>query len=146
LDKGNIFLREWLTASPVTPDIIVIGFQEIIDLESKKTTAKSLIKSKKKQQTEEASRRYGLWRDRLQLAVKEAHPNESYSLVKSEHLVGLFSCMFVRRAEVYSVTGVAASMVKTGFGGRYGNKVGKRIVFLYLSNIELGWYCYEIDY
>jgi hypothetical protein len=33
------FLKEWLTASPVTPEIIVIGFQEIIDLESKKTTA-----------------------------------------------------------------------------------------------------------
>ncbi|KAI8055388.1 Endonuclease/exonuclease/phosphatase [Syncephalis plumigaleata] len=118
------FLKEWLTASPVTPDIIVVGFQEIIDLESKKTTAKSLLKSKKKAQTEEASRRYGLWRSRLVVAVQEAHPNETYSLLKSEHLVGLFSCMFVRRTIYDSVAGVTASMVKTGFGGRYGNKGG----------------------
>ncbi|KAI9598136.1 Endonuclease/exonuclease/phosphatase [Syncephalis fuscata] len=118
------FLKEWLTASPVTPDIIVIGFQEIIDLESKKTTAKSLLKSKKKAQNEEASRRYGLWRSRLVVAVQEAHPSETYSLLKSEHLVGLFSCMFVRRTVYDSVAGVTASMVKTGFGGRYGNKGG----------------------
>jgi hypothetical protein len=94
-----------------------------------------LLKSKKKAQTEEASRRYGLWRSRLVVAVQEAYPNETYSLLKSEHLVGLFSCMFVRRTIYDSVAGVTASMVKTGFGGRYGNKVSSSnrcTLFFYL--------------
>ena len=43
-------------------------------------------------------------------------------MVKSESLVGLFTCVFVRQSEFRNVRETAISTVKTGMGGRYGNK------------------------
>lgn len=109
------------------PDIIVFGFQELIDLESKKLTAKSLLlgggKKKANDLGDRVSRQYRAWYDKLIQIVRYAMPPTcGYLLVQSESLVGLFTCVFVKQTEFKHVRELAISTVKTGMGGRYGNK------------------------
>ncbi|SNX85752.1 uncharacterized protein MEPE_04461 [Melanopsichium pennsylvanicum] len=108
------------------PDIIVFGFQELIDLESKKLTAKSLLLGGKKRANDlgdRVSRQYRAWYDKLIQIVRYAMPPTcGYLLVQSESLVGLLTCVFVKQTEFKNVRELAISTVKTGMGGRYGNK------------------------
>ncbi|SPO28411.1 uncharacterized protein UTRI_04808 [Ustilago trichophora] len=109
------------------PDIIIFGFQELIDLESKKLTAKSLLlgggKKKANDLGDRVSRQYRAWYDKLISIVRYAMPPTcGYLLVQSESLVGLFTCVFVKQTEFKNVRELAISTVKTGMGGRYGNK------------------------
>ncbi|GAK68070.1 DNase I-like protein [Moesziomyces antarcticus] len=109
------------------PDIIVFGFQELIDLESKKLTAKSLLlgggKKKANDLGDRVSRQYRAWYDKLIQIVRYAMPPTcGYLLVQSESLVGLFTCVFVKQTEFKNIRELAISTVKTGMGGRYGNK------------------------
>ncbi|KAG6333296.1 hypothetical protein ID866_5792 [Astraeus odoratus] len=111
-----------------SPDVIVFGFQEVIDLENRKMAAKTvLLGGKKKGEegkiSEKVTSSYKRWHDRLVLAVKLAMPPESpYTVVHTENLVGLFTCMFVKNAERLSLTDAAITTIKRGMGGRYGNK------------------------
>ncbi|OLL21796.1 putative inositol polyphosphate 5-phosphatase [Neolecta irregularis DAH-3] len=96
-------------------DLIIFGFQELVDLENKKLTAKSLLKSKKKdanQMHEHMSHQYRLWQDRLVQQVKISMPaNEPFTLIHCSHLV-----------ERSRVRNLSATTVKTGLGGLHGNK------------------------
>lgn len=46
-----------------------------------------------------------------------------YSVVHTENLVGLFSCVFVKSSEKAAFNDVAINTIKRGMGGRYVNKV-----------------------
>ncbi|KAI6012385.1 Endonuclease/exonuclease/phosphatase [Pisolithus marmoratus] len=110
------------------PDIIAFGFQEVIDLESRKMAAKTvLLGGKKKGEdgkiSEKVTSSYKRWHDRLVSAVKMAMPSDSpYTVTHTESLVGLFTCIFVKNAHRVSVKDVAITTIKRGMGGRYGNK------------------------
>jgi hypothetical protein len=83
---------------------------------------------------------YRLWHDRLVQAVRLAMPPECpYTVVHTGDMVGvsspcsssapsltkylqLFSCIFVKNSERAGLRDVALTTVKTGMGGRYGNK------------------------
>ena len=68
---------------------------------------------------------YKRWHDRLIQAVKLAMPPESpYTVIHTESLVGLFTCMFIKNSERASLKDAAIATIKRGMGGRYGNKVG----------------------
>ncbi|KAG9293362.1 hypothetical protein G9A89_007608 [Geosiphon pyriformis] len=130
------FLRLCFTSIDA-PDLIVIGFQEIIDLESKKMTAKTMLMSKKKadkQLNENITQRYRLWRDKLVRAVREhaAFGNRcDYKLVKAENLVGLFTCVFVKDTEWKRLKNIDVTKCKTGLGGYHGNKGAIATRFIY---------------
>lgn len=49
---------------------------------------------------------------------------ELYHLLHTAHLVGLFSCIFVRAPLRERIRSISAVEVKRGLGGRSGNKVG----------------------
>ncbi|KPV75724.1 uncharacterized protein RHOBADRAFT_13733 [Rhodotorula graminis WP1] len=120
------FLRNALT-SVDNPDIISIGFQEVIDLEDKKLTAKSMLMGKKKamdgKMSDSISSGYRQWHDKLVQAVRLNMPPESpYTVVHVADMIGLFSIVFVKSSEVPRLRDVAHITVKTGMGGRYGNK------------------------
>ncbi|KAL1914808.1 uncharacterized protein VTP21DRAFT_7900 [Calcarisporiella thermophila] len=120
------FLKQWLTPLE-TPDIISIGFQEIVNLESKKNNAKVFLAGKKKnntQQEEEMTHRCRLWHDRLVRALRDYFPGESYTLIKSADLMGLFSCIFIRDTELPHLRDKGLTLVKTGLKGYHGNKGG----------------------
>ncbi|GJN88709.1 hypothetical protein Rhopal_001675-T1 [Rhodotorula paludigena] len=122
------FLHNVLT-SVESPDIISFGFQEVIDLEDKKLTAKSMLIGKKNKtdgkMSDSLSSAYRQWHDALVRAVRLSLPAETpYTVVHVGDLIGLFSCIFVKNSEMSRLRDVALVSVKTGMGGRYGNKGG----------------------
>ncbi|KII96201.1 hypothetical protein PLICRDRAFT_241902 [Plicaturopsis crispa FD-325 SS-3] len=129
-DPANINFLQDVLGSVDSPDIISFGFQEVIDLESRKMAAKTVLlggkhKSDEGKISEKVSSSYKRWYDRLTLAVRLAMPPEApYTVVHTENLVGLFNCVFVKNTERISLKDVAISTIKRGMGGRYGNKGG----------------------
>ncbi|KAI8816840.1 uncharacterized protein EV422DRAFT_544186 [Fimicolochytrium jonesii] len=121
--EDNTFLVRWL-GSTENPDIIVVGFQELVDLESKKVTAKQLLKGTKKSQQSHMDHRFKMWREALIKGVRDAHPKAGYRLLECRQLVGLFQCVFIRESEGAKLKDVAVDMVKTGLKGYHGNKGG----------------------
>lgn len=70
------------------------------------------------------SRQYRVWKDYLALCIREHMPiNESYVLLHTASLIGLFTCVFVRQETRERITNVSAAEVKRGMGGLHGNKV-----------------------
>ncbi|KFX96014.1 hypothetical protein V490_03564 [Pseudogymnoascus sp. VKM F-3557] len=123
-DQDASFLKNLLTSSG-SPDILIFGFQELVDLEDKKATAMSFFKSKKKDASdqERMSHQYRDWRDYLIRCLDDYMPkNELYHLLQSSTLVGLFTCIFVKSHLRDRVKNLSASEVKRGMGGLHGNK------------------------
>ncbi|KAJ7476908.1 Endonuclease/exonuclease/phosphatase [Mycena galericulata] len=137
-DPANInFLQDALT-SVDCPDIITFGFQEVVDLESRKMVAKNVLLGRKDKQdvsiaqitglsglSEKVTTAYRKWYDHLVLAVRLAMPAQvPYTAIHTESLVGLFTCVFVKNSERMSVKDNVITSLKRGMGGRYGNKGG----------------------
>ncbi|KAI1293974.1 hypothetical protein EDD11_008293 [Mortierella claussenii] len=122
--------ESWLTSMDQEgpPDIISVGFQEIVDLESKKMTAKSLLKGSKRAETETISKQYKRWQIYLTNKVRELYApmGINFKLLECSNLVGLFSCVFVRDQEWENIRSewTHVDMVKTGLKGYHGNKGG----------------------
>ncbi|KAK9380536.1 Endonuclease/exonuclease/phosphatase [Kockiozyma suomiensis] len=117
------FLKR-LLAEADDPEIIVFGFQELVELDNKTVTAKSIFKKKKHKDKDNIqqhmSHQYQAWQTRLEEVV--ATLPSSYYLLRSENLVGLYSCIFVKEVERSYIRNLNSSTVKTGLGGLHGNK------------------------
>jgi hypothetical protein len=137
-DDSNFF-RDYLT-SRNAPDIFVFGFQELVDLEDKKTTAKAFFKSKKKDannEHEHMSHQYRAWRDHLTRCLEDFMPtDEPYTLLHTASLVGLFTCVFVKTSERQRIKHVHTAEIKRGMGGLHGNK-GALIMRMVLDDSSL---------
>ncbi|KAF8511096.1 DNase I-like protein [Gautieria morchelliformis] len=124
----NVNFLENVLHSVDSPDIIVFGFQELIDLENRSLTAKTVLLGNQKKKTdgtisEKVSRSYRMWHERLVHAVRLAMPvDDPYVVAHTDSLVGLFSCIFVRQRQKHLLRDSAITAVKRGMGGRYGNK------------------------
>ncbi|KAF1809603.1 DNase I-like protein [Eremomyces bilateralis CBS 781.70] len=130
------FFQEHLTAQE-PPDILIFGFQELVDLEDKKVTAKSFFKKKKdSNEKEHMSHRYREWRDHLARCLQEHIPDHTYVLLHTCNLIGLFTCIFVKDTERQRISYFGASEVKLGMGGYHGNK-GSLIVRFVLDDTSL---------
>jgi hypothetical protein len=132
------FIREMLQAYDA-PDILVFGFQELVDLEDKKVTAKSFFKKSKKSDAptqEHMSHQYRAWRDHLVRELDEWIPSHPYNLLHTANLVGLFTCVFVKASERMKIRSVNAAEVKLGMGGMHGNK-GALIVRFVLDDSSI---------
>ncbi|PGH00708.1 hypothetical protein AJ79_08128 [Helicocarpus griseus UAMH5409] len=131
--KDSKFIKEAVHADN-PPDILVFGFQELVDLENKKITAKSLLMGSKKKDSadkEHMSRQYRVWKDYLASCIHDIMPlNEPYVLLHTSNLIGLFTCVFVKQAERQRITGISAAEVKRGMGGLHGNKGALVLRFL----------------
>ncbi|KIK55840.1 hypothetical protein GYMLUDRAFT_87502 [Collybiopsis luxurians FD-317 M1] len=150
---ANISFFHDVLNSVDSPDIIEFGFQEVIDLESRKMAAKGMLMSttgansngalsltKKMRErdrdreeggtmllglSDKVSGAYKRWYDALLLAVRLAMPpDRPYTVLHTESMVGLFTCVLVKNSERGAVKDVAINTVKRGMGGRYGNKGG----------------------
>jgi WD40 repeat protein len=121
-------LNDALHSVDSPPDIIVFGFQEVIDLESRRMMAYNVLLGGKKKTDdgllEKVTGAYKRWKDRLVLAVQAAMPKDvSYCVTHNESLIGLFSCIFVKNKERPTFDDVSVTTIKRGMGGWYGNKV-----------------------
>lgn len=70
------------------------------------------------------SRQYRVWIDHLNRSLHEIMPlEESYVLLHTSNMVGLFTCVFVKHKERHNISNISASEIKRGMGGLHGNKV-----------------------
>lgn len=124
---GTAELAAWLLDSPGLPDaaeapddsspadIYAVGFEEMVELSAGNIVNASTTNRK-------------MWGEQLQKAISRAH---RYILLTSAQLVGVCLYIFVRPYHVPFIRDVAIDTVKTGMGGKAGNKgaVGIRFQF-----------------
>lgn len=123
-ESDSAFFRELLQSSG-SPDILVFGFQELVDLEDKAATAKRFLKSKKRDgaDSDHMSHQYRDWRDFLLKSLDDYMPaTDLYHLLYNAPLVGLFTCIFVKSSLQGRIRNLHAAEVKRGMGGLHGNK------------------------
>ncbi|KIV93154.1 hypothetical protein PV10_04392 [Exophiala mesophila] len=108
------------------PEILVFGFQEVVDLEDRTVTAKSILGFGKKKDTVKTeqyqSRVYREWRDYLSKVISRYSTHYNYTEVHTSSLIGLFQCVFIRQVERANIRDLEAASVKLGLKGHYGNK------------------------
>ncbi|CAF0749054.1 unnamed protein product [Didymodactylos carnosus] len=109
------------------PDILAIGFQEICDL-----SATNMVW----QSSENASR----WVKQVQYHFKTKYPNDEYILLGNDQLVGVCLAVFIRRDLAQYVKNIAIDSVKTGLGGKMGNK-GAVAIRLVLHSTSICFVC-----
>lgn len=123
--SDSVFIQS-LIQSNGTPDVLIFGFQELVDLEDKTATAKRLFKSKKKDpvtEQERMSHQYRDWRDFLVRSLDDFMPADTlYHLLHTATLVGLFTCIFVKSSIHGRIRNLTSSQIKRGMGGLHGNK------------------------
>lgn len=122
-ESDSRFMQDLLENSG-SPEILVFGFQELVDLEDKTATAKRFLKPKKKEGSdqERMSHQYRDWRDFLVRSLDDHMAGELYHLLQTAHMVGLFTCVFVKADLRARIHGLATTEVKRGMGGLHGNK------------------------
>ena len=128
--QNAIFFNEVFASVAEPPDILAFSFQEVVDLEKRRVMTKSVLlnaASQRKQDalSERVTGNYKRWHDKLVQVVRTAYGplGIEYEVVHVESLVGLFSCVFVKKTDRFRVTDVMVMSIKRGLGGRYGNKV-----------------------
>lgn len=112
------------------PEIMVFGFQELVNLDNKSVTAKTMFSKRNKREKDQKvatsthiSPQYKDWQDRLGFEIIE-YFGENYNLVHSSNMVGLFTCVFVKAKHVHRLRSIKSGKTKTGLGGLHGNKGG----------------------
>ncbi|XP_074982935.1 synaptojanin-2 isoform X4 [Caretta caretta] len=125
---GTSELTDWLLDSPklsgvsefqddesCPADMFAVGFEEMVELNAGNIVNTSTTNRK-------------MWGEQLQKAVSRTH---RYILLTSAQLVGVCLFIFVRPYHVPFIRDVAIDIVKTGMGGKAGNKgaVGIRFQF-----------------
>ncbi|KAI0135276.1 DNase I-like protein [Daldinia grandis] len=123
-ESDAMFMQNLLQSSD-SPDILIFGFQELVDLEDKTATAKRFFKPKKKDASdqERMSHQYRDWRDFLVRCLDDYMPAEHlYHLLHTATLVGLFTCIFVKSHLRDRIRNINGSEIKRGMGGLHGNK------------------------
>ncbi|KAJ3353176.1 hypothetical protein HDU83_007156 [Entophlyctis luteolus] len=139
------FLQMWFTrhtsTSKEAPAIICIGFQELVDLESKKANAKQMLMEVVAAAGNriaggsvgdlDASGRVALWKERIIKTLATSLPDVRYRLLECHSLFGLFQIVFVREDEYYKCQAgcVDIGQVKTGLGGFHANKDHENVFF-----------------
>lgn len=123
-DADAVFMQNLLQSSD-SPDILIFGFQELVDLEDKTATAKRFFKPKKKDASdqEKMSHQYRDWRDFLVRCLDDYMPADHlYHLLQTATLVGLFTCIFVKSTLRDRIRNLSNTEIKRGMGGLHGNK------------------------
>lgn len=123
-ESDAVFMQNLLQSSDC-PDILVFGFQELVDLEDKTATAKRFFKPKKKDASdqEKMSHQYRDWRDFLVRCLDDYMPADHlYHLLQTATLVGLFTCIFVKSTLRDRIRNLSNAEIKRGMGGLHGNK------------------------
>jgi hypothetical protein len=109
-------LSPWLTpeldASQGQPEIVAVGFQEIVELSPQQIMNSDPTR---KQAWERAVRKT------LNRKAKELG-SEHYVLLRSGQLVGAALCIFVKSSSLRQIKNVEGSVKKTGMSGMAGNK------------------------
>ncbi|OQS05047.1 inositol polyphosphate 5-phosphatase [Thraustotheca clavata] len=118
-----IKLLPWLGSN--APDVVVVGFQEIVDLNAVNVVVNNLTTTRSQQ-----------WEEALATALNCHVSNDGYELVLNKHLVGILLIVFVKKEHSPYVNDVMGSTAGVGIMGVMGNKGGVAVrMKLYDSTI-----------
>ncbi|XP_055495943.1 synaptojanin-2-like [Leucoraja erinacea] len=106
------------------PDIFAVGFQEMVELNAGNIVSASTTNKK-------------MWSEQLQKAISRTH---KYIMLSSGQLVGVCLFIFVRLHHVPYIREIAVDRVKTGMGGKTGNK-GAVAIRLQFHSTRLCFVC-----
>ncbi|XP_029452532.1 synaptojanin-2 isoform X2 [Rhinatrema bivittatum] len=128
---GTGELTDWLLDSPqlsgvaefqddesCPADIFVVGFEEMVELSAGNIVSASTTNKK-------------MWAEQIQKALSRTH---RYILLTSAQLVGVCLFVFVRPYHMPFIRDIAVDTVKTGMGGKAGNKGAVAIRFQFYSS------------
>lgn len=115
-------LRDWLfplknNGSLFSPDVLVLGFQEVVEL-----NAGNILNSDKSQ---------SIYWQNLVLDQLNSTSQQPYVLLRAEQMASLMLLFFVRKDRMPKIKLVEGSTKKTGLGGMTANKGGVAIRFDY---------------
>nr|DBA26938.1 TPA: hypothetical protein GDO54_011129 [Pyxicephalus adspersus] len=99
------------------PDIFAVGFEEMVELNAGNIVSASTTNRK-------------MWAEQIQKAISRTH---RYILLTFGQLVGVCLFIFVRPYHMPFIRDVAVDTVKTGMGGKTGNKGAVAIRFQFYS-------------
>ncbi|XP_068087951.1 synaptojanin-2 isoform X2 [Hyperolius riggenbachi] len=99
------------------PDIFAVGFEEMVELNAGNIVNASSTNRK-------------MWAEQIQKAISRSH---RYILLTSGQLVGVCLFIFVRPYHMPFIRDLAVDTVKTGMGGKTGNKGAVGIRFQFYS-------------
>jgi hypothetical protein len=108
-------LSSWLWPTelgPVQPEIIAIGFQEIVELNPQQIMNSDPTRKQ-------------LWEHAIKRTLDQHYNrdgDEKYVLLRSGQLVGAALCIFVKASVLHNIKNVEGSVKKTGMSGMAGNK------------------------
>jgi len=117
-------LASWLCAdwhSHGPPDVVVVGFQEMVDLNAVNVAVEN-----------KSQARSAFWRERIRSTLNSRQntlgdPNRTYVELADKYLVGLLVCVFVKAPHQPRVKHVRTNSVGVGVMGVMGNKGGAAI-------------------
>ncbi|KAG8583391.1 hypothetical protein GDO81_008392 [Engystomops pustulosus] len=99
------------------PDIFAVGFEEMVELNAGNIVSAS-TKNRK------------VWSEQIQKAISRSH---RYIMLTSAQLVGVCLFIFVRPFHMSFIRDLAVDTVKTGMGGKTGNKGAVAVRFQFYS-------------
>ncbi|KAK3310115.1 phosphatidylinositol-3-/phosphoinositide 5-phosphatase [Chaetomium strumarium] len=114
-DGINEDLTAWLWPSElgaIQPEIIAIGFQEIVELNPQHIMNSDPTRKQ-------------LWEQAIKRTLDQHYSrdgDEKYVLLRSGQLVGAALCIFVKASVLHNIKNVEGSVKKTGLSGMAGNK------------------------
>lgn len=122
-------LQQWLFPqqqqhAPVFPDILALGFQEIVDLNAVNVVVNSAV----------SAQRSSSWEDAILSTLNSQSPAHQYKVVMEKHLVGILLLVFVRVEHVPFVKDVRGATAGVGIMGMMGNKGGAAIRLSYYDS------------
>ncbi|CAK5100943.1 unnamed protein product [Meloidogyne enterolobii] len=137
--KGGNLLNSWIfpenlfNKDALNYDLIAIGFEEIVDLNTN-----NLVKASTTNQR--------IWRDGLKQTIEIWQKNnfgqnaENFVVLCCEQLVGVCLILFARSSLLNSIKDLAIEEIKTGMGGTTGNK-GSIAVRLTINSTGICFAC-----
>ena len=117
----EFLIKDWGPNQEYPPDIVCVGFQEMVDLNAVNVTMET--KSQQKSQ---------FWVERIRTTLNNPRytrndPARQYTFLMQRYLVGLLVCVFVRNPHKPRVKYVHSAAVGVGVMGMLGNKGGVSI-------------------
>ena len=116
----------------ISPEFYILGFQEIVDLNS----AHLLIKSN----TEKKNKIKVLINNLLITTFQNPNSDDKYQLMKELDLVGLYIIIFVRSSIIKYIKNFDYQIIKTGLKGTLGNK-GSLLLRFNINDSSIAFAC-----
>ena len=116
----------------ISPEFYILGFQEIVDLNS----AHLLIKSN----TEKKNKIKVLINNLLITTFQNPNSDDKYQLMKELDLVGLYIIIFVRSSIIKYIKNFDYRIIKTGLKGTLGNK-GSLLLRFNINDSSIAFAC-----